>query len=56
MVISISKNVYVWYVDCTCREPRLKQIGPHVAENLNVMVVSSLFSMQLLTHIPLTGV
>lgn len=56
MVIFISKKVYVWYVESACWGPRAKQTRPNVAEKLNVMVVSGLFSMQVLTHIPLTGV
>ncbi len=33
-----------------------KQTGNTEVEKLNVVVVSSLFSMQVLTHVPLTGV
>lgn len=39
----------------TCWESWLKADNIE-AEMLDVMVVSSLFSMQVLTHIPLTGV
>lgn len=56
MVIFISKKVYIWCVESTCWGPTAKQTRPNVAEKLNVMVVSSLFSMQVLSHIPLSGV
>lgn len=41
---------------CRLRVLTKKQMENIEAGKLNVMVVSSLFSMQVLTHVPVTGV